>query len=918
MAIDKKNETSFVACPSCQGNGVDDRGFPCLKCGGMGLGIFFHEEFLYWGLKISQANIFLRKARRFIGFIFDLSVFLFFVAGLIALIFWLLNDWQNGVLKTFQLFFEEKNPLILLFWLGFSALLFLLYRFNRRKDGKARIGKIKEEKQGRLPDNWEELKKYKKNFDVSQAYGEETLLLVEDAYLLALKLKNSELNILHLFSAILKSVKIAVLFTRLNVSGEDLIEKINSQLAALPKTLKKEIDLKISGAVQETLIEGFINAYELGQNNVNVLNLLLPAVKRDETLKEILVDLKVTENKLDNTLAWFRINDRQIENYRLYRKLARFKPKTGMDRAYTAVATPLLNNFGFDLTLAAKWGRLELCVAREKEITDVFEALESGANGVLLTGQDGVGKKTIIEGIAREMVAEGKDLPDFLQDKRLIELDVARLVSGATPAEAEARLLTVIDEINRAGNIILFIDNIETLIGITAGNGGSLELSEVLATQLEKGFLRCLATASDQNFTQYVERSAIGRVMSRLKISEPDQDQAIQMLESKIGYLEARNNIFFSYNAIEAAVELSGKFIHDKAMPEKAIIVLEKTATRSAAEHKKQKYICDKNDVALTINQLTEIPVQEIGAKENEKLLNLEEEIHKYMIDQEEAVSMVANSLRRARTEMREGKRPIASFLFLGPTGVGKTELAKTISRVYFKKKDLTVRLDMSEYQEEDSVKKMIGDTDGTKGYLTEAVRQKPFSLVLLDEFEKAHPKIFNLFLQVMDDGRLTDGQGQTIDFTNTIIIATSNAGSNYIQDEIRRGTSIEEIKNSLINEQLSQIIRPELINRFDGIIVFKPLSEADIMAIARLMLADVGVMLETKGIELSMTEEGVRIIAHLGYDPKFGARPLRRLIQERVEDEIAKKILSGELARRDAVIINEKAEVEIKKGREL
>jgi ATP-dependent Clp protease ATP-binding subunit ClpB len=406
--------------------------------------------------------------------------------------------------------------------------------------------------------------------------------------------------------------------------------------------------------------------------------------------------------------------------------------------------------------------------------------------------------------------------------------------------------------------------------------------------------------------------------MNRLKISEPDNDQAILILESKVGYLEARNNIFFSYNAVEAAVELSAKFIHDKYLPSKAIEILEKTAVRTAAEHKGKQYICDRNDIALTINQMTEIPVQDVEEKEGEKLLNLENEIHKYMIGQDEAVDMVANSLRRARTEMREGKRPIASFLFLGPTGVGKTELAKTISRVYFNKKDLMIRLDMSEYQEEDSIKKMIGDADGTHGYLTEAVRQKPYCLVLLDEFEKAHPKIFNLFLQVMDDGRLTDGQGNTIDFTSTIVIATSNAGSSFIQDEIRKGTPIEQIKDSLVNEQLTAIMRPELINRFDGVIVFKPLEEQDIVAIAKLLLGDLGKMLKKKGIELEMTEEGVKKLAHLGYDPKFGARPLRRLIQDKIEDEIAKKILGNELERRDTVIINDEAEVEIRKRKEL
>ncbi|MDD5527829.1 MAG: ATP-dependent Clp protease ATP-binding subunit [Patescibacteria group bacterium] len=913
----QNSEQSFITCPTCSGSGANDKNFSCAECGGIGEGLFYRGNFLYWGLRISRGNIFLRQVKHFLDLLIDLIAFLIFIGGLGSLVFWLWQNLSAGILNKILFFWQEKSIFILFFWLGLAALMFLIYRADKMRDDEARIKEFKLIELKTYPDNWEQLRRYKKRLDISLTFRDKTLSIIEDAYSLALKLKNPEVTSLHLFSAMLKSVKISVLFARLNVSGRDLVDRLNSQLSALPATLKKEADLKIANEVKEILMQGFVEAYELKEDNTTVLNLLLPCVVSNRIVAEILLDLKIDENKIKNTIAWFRINEQQVANYRLYRKLAIFKPKTIMDRAYTAVATPLLNNFGYDLTLAAKWGRLQLCVARAKEITAVFDALKSGANGVLLTGQDGVGKKTIIEGIAREMVTE-ENVPDFMRDKRLIELDVARLVSGATAADAEARLLTIIDEINRAGNIILFIDNLENIIGITAGAEGSLELSEVLATQLEKGLLRCLATASDQNYSQHVEKSAIGRTMTRLKIAEPDKDQAIQILESKIGYLEARNNIFFSYNAIEAAVELSAKFIHEKSLPEKAIEILEKTAVKAAGEHKGERHICDKNDIALIINQLTEIPVQDLGEQEGEKLLNLEEEIHKYMVDQEEAVDMVANSLRRARTEMREGKRPIASFLFLGPTGVGKTELAKTISRVYFNKKDLLVRLDMSEYQEEDSIKKMIGDSDGTKGYLTEAVRQKPFSLILLDEFEKANPKIFNLFLQVMDDGRLTDGQGQTIDFTNSIVIATSNAGSNYIEDEIIKNTPIEQIKNSLINEQLSRIMRPELINRFDGIIVFKPLSEKDTVAIARLMLADVAGMLKAKGMELEISDAGLAEIARLGYDPKFGARPLRRLIQDKIEDEIAKKILGNELARRDTVVINDSAEIEVKKAREL
>jgi len=306
-----------------------------------------------------------------------------------------------------------------------------------------------------------------------------------------------------------------------------------------------------------------------------------------------------------------------------------------------------------------------------------------------------------------------------------------------------------------------------------------------------------------------------------------------------------------------------------------------------------------------------------ITEEESDILLNLEAKIHERMINQEEAVNMVAASLRRARAEMSENKRPIASFLFLGPTGVGKTELAKTVADIYFGSEKNMIRLDMSEYQHQDSIGKMIGET-GSRGYLTEAVRKAPFSLILLDEIEKAHKDILNLFLQVMDDGRLTDAGGRTIDFTNAIIIATSNAGAVFIQEQLRAGINIEMIKEDLINEYLNKVMRPELLNRFDGIIVFKPLSMANVEAIAGLMLKGIGKMLEAKGIRMKVAREAVKKLARAGFDPKFGARPLRRLLQDKIENVIANKILSGELVRRDTLVIDSSAEIKIEKRQKL
>lgn len=914
---EEKQAIQFISCPECNGRGRNDKNFSCKNCGGLGLVAFLDGELLYWGLNISRTSIALRKLKHRLDILSDVLAFFIFFGGFGSLLFWL---WKNseGVITPSSLFFwQEKSPLILAFWISCLAAMFLIYKMDKRNRDEARIKQVKIIHSQNFPNNWEELRRFKKRVDVSIAYKEKTLTILEDAYLLALKLKHKEVGTLHLFSALLKSVKVAVLFTRLNVGGKDLVEKINHQLAGISKDLKKESEMSFSNDLKEILISSFVEGYELKQKSVNALNILLPCLEKNLMLKEILLDLKVDDNKVKNTIAWFRISEKQVNNYRTYRKLARLKPSSTMDRAYTAVATPFLNNFGYDLTLAAKWGRLDVCIARDKEIKNIFEALESGKSGVLLTGPEGAGKRTVIEGIAREMVIE-ENIPNFLRDKRLIELDVARLVSGASPTVAQERMLTIIDEIHRAKNIVLFLENIENIMGIAAGGEESLELSEVLSGELERGSLFCFATVSETNYLKYIEGKAMGNAFVRIKIDEPVGDNAIMILESKVGYLEAKHNIFFSYSAVEAARDLSAKFIHDKYLPTKAIEVLEKTAARVANEQKGKKYICDKNDVAITINQITDIPTQDLAEDESAKLLNLEEELHKYMIGQEEAVSMVSDALRRSRAELSSGKRPIANFLFLGPTGVGKTELAKTITKVYFQRKDFMIRLDMSEYQQEDSVNKMIGDVDGTKGYLTEAVRQKPFSLILLDEFEKANPKILNLFLQVMDDGRLTDGQGRTVDFTNSIIIATSNAGSDYIQTEVKNGTPIEQIKEVLINEHLNKVMRPELVNRFDGIIVFTPLTQEDVAAIARLMLGDTERMLKAKGIGLETTEAGIQVLATGGYDPKFGARPLRRLIQDKIENEIAKKFLAGELKRRDVVYINDLAEIEVKKGQEL
>lgn len=876
-------------------------------------GAWFLGRFLYWDKTLKKSVIALSRSQEKIEHLLEFLTWIIIFAGWLAFGFWLFNNQATLIVHPLRLliFWNKSNPLILFFVLTLWFDLFLIYKKSEAKAGKKKIDYhnfliAKKKKLGSST-----------KYNVAKAYSLETAKMIEDAYLLANKLRQKEVTIIHLFRILLKVKEIQTLFIRLNVDAKKLVELVDHRLVK-PQDDDFKGRTELASALEEVLILAFVEAYDLNQESIDVLNLISFCCSREPLLAEVLNELEIDQDKIINTVEWFRVNRRLLANYKTYHQLALLKPGTGMNRAYTAIATPTLDHFSHDITIQSKYGAAEICVGREKEINSIFEAFTGGHAGVLLVGPLGVGKSAIISGLAQLMVEE--NVPQFLKDKRLVELDVSRLVSGADASQAEERLLTAISEINRSGNIILYIDNIENLIGISAGSQESLDLSEVLAEALGRKNILCLASATSENYTKYIENRALGNVLTTIGIKEPEINETIQILESKVGFLESKYDVYIVYSALEQAVKMSERYLHDKFLPLKAIDLLEKAALIAAKnfQNDPSKYFCGQNEVAAAIGEMTGIPASKVTANESHKLLTMESEIHKRLIGQDEAVSAVAASLRRARAQIKEGKRPIASFLFLGPTGVGKTELAKAVSEVYFGDEDYLVRVDMSEYQSADSVRKMIGDVDGTLGYLTEAVRKKPFSLVLLDEIEKANPDILNLFLQLFDDGRLTDGQGRTISFTESIIIATSNIGALYIQEQIRAHTNVNIIKQELIDNQLNKYMRPELINRFDGIIVFKPLSEEDVMAVATLMLKKIKKNLGEKGINLKADKDGVAILAHEGYDPKFGARPLRRLLQDKIEDIIANKLLGGELKRRDTVVINSRAEVEIEKAADL
>lgn len=909
---------NLLICSTCRGSGRVGLG-KCLACDGLGVGLWFEGKFLYWNKQLTSHEL---KKQKFVKFLKLILNFLILLGCLSAFLFLVWRVSKIGASVFSFSFWTSGEPAVLFFLFSLLGDLYLVYQFKKEAGLKGLVEKKEYKiKKIEVPEitNWAEIKRLNKKIkiDVFRTLSSEAAKTVESAWHLAQELGHSEILPLHLFGALIFSRKAAVLFGRLGVNLKLVQEKIANQLSLVKKSSEEIIEPVFSFDFISLFFEAYKEAYDARREQIDVAELILSIAKKEKNIAEILYDLEVNFDKLKNVVEWIRISELLRKRWKESRALARLRPKGPMSRAMTALATPYLDRFSQDLTLLAKYGYLALCIDREKEIDEIFRVIEGGRQSVILVGPPGIGKTTIVEGIAERMLEE--NVPKILQDKRLVSLNIGELVAGATPSEVQERFLIICDEIARAGNIVLYIPNIEGMVGIRAGEEESIDLSRVLADELARGYFFCFASTTPINYSQHIEMSALGNVLQKVEISEPEVNQAIQILEAKAGGIEYQNKVFFSYDALELAVTLSSRYMHEHYLPEKAIEII-KEAAHLTRNKRGENSIVKKEDVAEIIAEKTKVPVTAVTEEESEKLLRLEDEMHKKVIGQNEAVQAVARALRRARAELREAKRPIANFLFLGPTGVGKTETAKTVAEVYFGSEKNMIRLDMSEYQDPVSLYKLIGVPGGAPGgYLTEAVRKNPFTLLLLDEFEKAHPDVLNIFLQVMDDGRLTDNVGRTIDFTNIILIATSNAGTPYIQEGISQGLSLEEIKEHLIKVELKPYFKPELLNRFDGIIVFKPLTMAEIEQITSLMLDKIAKQLEDKrGIILKATPEAVSELARAGFDPIFGARPLRRVIAEKVEDVLTELILKQRLGRRDVVILEAGGVMRVEKAREL
>lgn len=638
-------------------------------------------------------------------------------------------------------------------------------------------------------------------------------------------------------------------------------------------------------------------ASELKEKYLTPLCLLLAMIREKE---EIFADL-LTSKEASSLAHWLKREREILRKPKVWDEDFVLKPLGGVNRAWTARATPTLDQFGVDLTRLAQKGKLPKVVGKEKAIAQTIRILSrSTRNHVLILGEAGCGKTVMVQGLAQKIIEGG--VPKALFSKRIVSLNLSRLLAGTkTRGEFEGRLIKILDETKEAGNVILFLDEIHNLARITE------EGEDILGTfepYLSSSAFQTIGATTWENFQKFIEpQSAFANLFQIVSLPEATIQETLQILQIISLDLEKRHRTLISLPALEATVELSERFIRYRVLPDKAVAVLEEAVAWVG-----QKKKVTREDVARTISAKVEIPLTEITKEESEKLLHLEERLHQRIINQEKAIKAIADAMRRARVGLKEEKRPICALLFIGPTGVGKTEIAKALAEIWFGKEEAMVRLDMSEFQTKESINKLLGsppsgENPGRRGILTDTVRQKPFTLLLLDEIEKAHPDILNVFLAIIEDGRATDGRGRVVHFNNTIIIATSNAGTYLFEEGTKRGWQKEETEQKL-KEELRKFFRPEFLNRFDSIIICKSLSRQDIQNIVKLKLAKLAQKMAKKKIYLDFEEGLIKKLAQRGYHPTRGARPLRRLIANTLENWLARKMLEGSIREGEKIVL--------------
>lgn len=793
-------------------------------------------------------------------------------------------------------------------------------------------------------------------------------------------------------SAMILAAREAILFKHQSVGTEHLLLGLVLEQEGIAGTLLRERGLTAEMVRQE--IES-LTGY--GSNRKQMDPYLMPYSPRakkvvfsaTEEAKRLNVPLVGTEHLLlgllqEEVLATKIIRDNKIDPQELmktiYEKIGLRQNQSSNGRTqatnnrYSQEGTPTLDSLSRDLTALAREGKIDPVVGRDDEVRRMIQIISRRTkNNPVLVGEPGVGKTAIVEGLAQRMVSG--EVPEDIAKKRLMMLDMGALVAGTKyRGEFEERMKKILDEMYREKDVILFIDELHTLIG-AGGAEGAIDASNILKPALARGELQVIGATTLDEYQKYIEKdAALERRFASVHVEEPTAEDSIRILKGLRERYEAHHHVEITDEAIQAAVQLSVRYITSRRLPDKAIDLMDETAAKArldatikispvdkiqqeiaVLEQQKDQAIQNQNfdeaakfrkkelakrerleklidkleqepqsdyiaviheaDVAEVVSQWTGIPLRQMEKKESERLVNLEKELHKHVVGQQEAVSAVSRAIRRARSGLKDPKRPIGSFLFLGPTGVGKTELAKTLAEAMFGEQDALIRIDMSEYMEKHSVSRLVGSPPGYVGFdeggqLTEKIRQRPYSVILLDEIEKAHPDVFNLLLQVLDDGHLTDSKGRKVDFRNTILIMTSNLGATALRDEKSVGFGAKTLQDNhdamekRIREELKNAFRPELLNRIDEIIVFHKLSKDELKQIVSLMTKEIISRMKELNIHVKMTPAVLEVIAEEGFDPEYGARPIRRAIQKKIEDPLSEALLSGEIHFGQAITI--------------
>ncbi len=778
--------------------------------------------------------------------------------------------------------------------------------------------------------------------DITQFFSDSTSELLQRAARQAAEWGSLDLNTEHLLYSALEDEVVKRVLEGVDADPDALRAQVEEDIS---KDGRTDVSPSLAPDAKRALLAAYDESQALGASYIGPEHVLL-ALARDE------------ESEAGLLLARFGVSHTKLRG-----AVVRGVDTTSGTARGPASATPTLDEYSRDLTQMAREGKLDPVIGRGEEVETTIEILSRRTkNNPVLIGDPGVGKTAIVEGIAQRIVND--EVPETLSGKRVLALDLSGLVAGTQyRGQFEERLKKVIDEVREnSEEQILFIDELHTVVGAGAAEG-SMDASNMLKPALARGELRVVGATTVDEYRKNIEKdAALERRFQPVLVGEPNVDDTIEILRGLKDRYEAHHRVKITEEAIIAAAELSDRYISDRFLPDKAIDLMDQAAARvrlrsrtkpqdtktleddirrlkrekdqavSAEDFEKAQDLKGRiqelqdrlgafkggrqsaaevtaEDIAEVVSRATGIPVSQLTQEERERLLRLEGQLHERVVGQEEAVSVIAEAIRRARAGLSDPNRPIGSFLFLGPTGVGKTELARTLAEALFGEEAAMVRIDMSEFQERHTVSRLVGAPPGYVGYeeagqLTESVRRRPYSVLLLDEIEKAHPDVFNILLQILDDGRLTDSQGRTVDFKNTVIIMTSNMGAERIQAHARRDESFEELKEDMM-QIVRNHLRPEFVNRIDEIVVFRALTKEQISEIAQLLLDRTRRRLESQGIEIEFTEEAIELLAEEGFDPEFGARPLRRTIQRQVDNDLSRMVLEGSLNPDDKVIVS-------------